>query len=138
MNLIALACGVLAALAVAWRFHPRLEGSAWGYPALLATFPAYYWLFALAGGDPGALPREIAAGLGFLAVALLAARWRSTLTLGLLAVAYAGHAAYDVLHDHWVSNAGTPVWWPEFCGSVDLLLAAWVAWLALRSRRAAG
>ena len=136
MNILALAIGVVVSGLVIRGFNSRrLEDSRWGYPAFLATFPVYYWVFALLGSDLGALPTEILAGLVFIVIAQVAARRRSTATLALLAVGYLGHAAYDVVHDQLVSNAGVPAWSPEFCGAVDLLLGAYVALLALRSRR---
>ena len=136
MNIPALAIGVLVSgLVIRWFKSRRLEDSRWGYPALLATFPVYYWVFALLGSDLDALPAEILAGLAFIVIAHVAAWRRNTATLVLLAIGYLAHAAYDVVHDQWVSNAGVPAWWPEFCGSVDLLLGAYIAVLALKCWR---
>lgn len=133
MNLAALAGGVLVAgLVVRGIRAHRLEASAWGYPAFLATFPAWYWGFALLASDLAALWNELLAGVVFIAIARLAAWRRARATLWLLAAGYVGHAGYDVLHDRLVANAGVPAWWPEFCGSVDVLLGLYVAWLAIR------
>ncbi|KFL37342.1 hypothetical protein N788_10100 [Arenimonas donghaensis DSM 18148 = HO3-R19] len=114
-----------------------MEDSRWAYPALLATFPVYYWAFALLGASLHALPAEILAGMAFIAIAHVAAWRKNRGTQVALAIGYLAHGVYDIFHDHWVSNAGVPSWWPEFCGSVDLLVGAYLMLLALRYRRVA-
>ena len=52
--------------------------------------------------------------------------------LWLVAVALAGHGAFDLVHDRLVSNPGVPTWWPTFCLAFDVFLAGIFAWL-LRS-----
>jgi hypothetical protein len=74
--------------------------------------------------------KEIAVSLPFLAVAYIACRVRSFVTLLLLAFGYAMHAAYDLSHNFIFVNAGAPTWWPEFCASVDVLIGAFIAYLA--------
>ena len=136
MNLYALAIGVLVAAIVVLRFRAgKLETTRWAYPALLATFPLYYWVFAVYAADYGALPGELVASVAFLAIAYVSYAFRSFATLLLLSVGYVAHAAYDVHHDALLSNSGVPTWWPEFCGSVDVLLGSYVAWLAFALRR---
>lgn len=136
MNLTALAFGLLVAALLALRFRRRgQEYSRWSYPLLLASFPAWYWAFALRAADPGALAAEVLAGVAFIAIALVAASRRSVATLLLLAFGYVAHAVYDVMHDTLVSNPGVPVWWPEFCGAVDLVLGVYIVLLAMRLRR---
>jgi hypothetical protein len=131
MNIYALAVGVaMAAVAVVLFKAWRLEQTRWAYPALLATFPANYWAFAIHASDVSALRKEVLVGLAFLAVAFVAYRFKSLVTLLLLATGYVLHAAYDFYHDRFFMNAGTPVWWPEFCGSVDVLIGAYIAYLA--------
>lgn len=136
MNLPALAFGLLVAVVLMLRFRRRgQEYSRWSYPLLLASFPAWYWAFALLAADPGALAVEVLAGLAFIGIAQVAASWRSFATLLLLAFGYVAHAVYDVVHDRLVSNAGVPAWWPEFCGAVDLVLGVYIVMLAIRFRR---
>jgi hypothetical protein len=132
MNVYALAVGVVSAGVGVLLFKVwGIETTRWAYPVLLAEFPVNYWAFAIYGSDSAALPKEILASAVFLAVAYIAYRFRSVVTLLLLAVGYFLHAAYDCYHDSFFSNAGTPTWWPEFCGSADILLGAYVAYLAL-------
>jgi hypothetical protein len=136
MDLYALGIGVLVAIVVVLGFRAgRLEATRWVYPALLATFPVYYWVFAVYASDYRALPGEIVASVAFLAIAFIAYEFRSFATLLLQSVGYVAHAAYDFHHDALLSNSGVPTWWPEFCGSVDVLLGCYLAWLALALRK---
>jgi hypothetical protein len=70
-------------------------------------------------------------GLGFLFVAYIAYRLNSVLGLILLATGYIAHAGYDVIHESLFNNPGTPVWWPEFCGSVDVIIGIYLLYLAI-------
>lgn len=101
----------------------------------LATFPIYYWVFAVYASDYTALLNEFMASVVFLAIAYVAYRYRSFANLLLLAIGYVGHAAYDFYHDELFINSGAPTWWPEFCGSVDVLIGGYVAYLAFSLRR---
>lgn len=138
MNIYALAIGLFVAVIVVLRFRARkLERTKWAYPMFLATFPIYYWVFAVYASDYTALLHEIAASAAFLVIAYVAYKFRSFATLLLLAVGYVAHAAYDVYHDSLFSNSGVPTWWPEFCGSVDVLVGGYVAYLAFALHRRA-
>lgn len=132
MNIYALAIGATIAFVVVLLFKAwGLESTKWAYPVLLATFPVNYWVFAIYGSDSAALLKELLVGLAFLAVAYTAYKFKSFATLLLLAFGYVMHAAYDVSHNRFFVNAGAPTWWPEFCGSVDVLIGAYIAYLAL-------
>jgi hypothetical protein len=136
MNVYALAVGVASAVVVVLLFKAwGLEATKWAYPLLLATFPANYWVFAIYGSDSPALLKEMVTGVAFLAVAYIAYKVRSFVTLMLLAFGYVMHAAYDSSHNLLFVNAGAPTWWPEFCGSVDVLLGAYIAYLAFSFRK---
>ncbi len=131
MNYYALVIGVAVAVYVVIRFRKtRLEKKKWVYPVFLATFPVYYWVFAVYGSDYAALTNELAIGVGFLAVAYAAYRLHSFIGLLLLAAGYIMHAGYDVVHNSFFQNAGTPLWWPEFCGAVDMLIGLYLVFLA--------
>ncbi len=41
------------------------------------------------------------------------------------------HAIYDYYHDDLFINPGTPTWWPEFCGSIDIIIGVYIIYLAL-------
>ena len=55
-------------------------------------------------------------------------------SLWLVVVALAGHGAFDVIHGRLITNAGVPSWWPHFCLAYDVVAAAYLAVLLLRSR----
>ncbi len=98
------------------------------YPIILIVVAAYYVLFAAMGGSTDALAAEIAAGLGFTALAVLGFRKN----LLLVAAAVAGHGLFDLVHHLFIQNPGVPVWWPGFCAEADLILGGWFG-LRLRS-----
>jgi hypothetical protein len=136
MNMYALAVGIVSAFVVVLLFKAwGLENTKWAYPVLLAEFPVNYWAFAIYGSDSAAFLRELAVGLAFLAVAYIAYRVKSSVTLLLLAFGYVMHAAYDFSHNFFFLNAGAPTWWPEFCASVDVLIGAYIAYLAFSFRK---
>ena len=136
MNIYALAVGVFSAIVVVLLFKAwRLEETKWAYPVLLAEFPVNYWIFAIYGSDSAALLKELAVGLAFLAVAFIGYKVKSFVTLLLLAFGYVMHAAYDFSHNFLFVNAGAPTWWPEFCASVDVLIGAYIAYLAFSFRK---
>jgi len=132
----ALAVGIVSAPVVVLLFKAwGLENTKWAYPVLLAEFPVNYWAFAIYGSDSAALLKEIVVGLAFLAVAYIAYEVKSFATLLLLAFGYVMHAAYDFSHNLFFVNAGAPTWWPEFCASVDVLIGAYLAYLAFSFRK---
>ncbi len=136
MNYYALIIGIALAAYVVLRFKKtRLEQKSWVYPAFLATFPFYYWGFAVYAADYSALIHEAATGLGFMTIAYLAYRLNSALGLILLATGYIAHAWYDAAHNSLFHNAGTPLWWPEFCGAADLLIGLYLIYLSLSINR---
>lgn len=136
MNSYALAIGIFIAVIVVLRFRvKKLEKTKWAYPMLLATFPIYYWLFALYASDYIALLYELMTSLAFFVIAYVAYKFRSFATLLLLGIGYIAHAAYDFYHDALFVNSGVPTWWPEFCGSVDVLIGGYIAYLAISLRR---
>jgi len=98
------------------------------YPTLLIVIASYYVLFAVLGGSMHALVIEVLAMSLFSTVAIVG--FKSNLWL--VAVALAGHGAFDLVHDRLVSNPGVPTWWPTFCLAFDVFLAGIFAWL-LRS-----
>ena len=61
------------------------------------------------------------------AVAGVAAIKNLRFTLLLLAIGYVAHGVYDIVHEHLFINPGMPVWCPAFCGTIDILIAAYLA-----------
>lgn len=98
------------------------------YPTILIVIASYYVLFAVMGGSMHALVIEVVAMSVFSIFAIVG--FKSSLWL--VAIALAGHGAFDLLHQRLVANPGVPTWWPTFCLAYDVLLAGILAWL-LRS-----
>ncbi len=93
------------------------------YPTALIVIAAYYVLFAAMGASGDVLSTEIAVGAGFS----LAALYGFKRNMWLVAAAIAGHGVFDFVHPMLYANPGVPVWWPGFCGSVDVVLGGWLA-----------
>ena len=67
---------------------------------------------------------EIAAGLVFAVLAVLGFKK----SLWLAAAGIAGHGFFDFfVHPSLVTNPGMPVWWPGFCGTIDIVIGGWLA-----------
>ena len=107
------------------------------YPATLIVIGALYSLFAVMGGSTQALFLEMAAGALFIIAG--AVGFRSTLWI--VVVGLAGHGLFDFVHARIITNPGVPPFWPAFCGTYDVVAAAYLGWrLAARrlDARAAG
>ncbi|SEA30781.1 hypothetical protein [Microbulbifer marinus] len=126
-----LSIGFVTAIVIGITFHKRgLEASRKGYPYLLFTFPLYYWLFASSALDGKALLNEVAASIPFFIIAWLALKSRRRLRWFLVGVGMVIHGIYDVYHDLMFINTGSPDWWPEFCGIIDVVLGGYLLALA--------
>ena len=135
MNLLALSIGLILATYAIVHFRAfRLEKKQWAYPLLLATFPLYYFVFAIYAGDHGALLNEMYVSAIFIAAAYAGYKLQNSIGVIILATGYIGHAVYDVAHNHLFINDGTPFWWPEFCGAVDGLMGLYLVYLAFSFR----
>ena len=135
MNYYAFVAGIVIAVYVAVGFKKtKLEKRRWAYPAFLATFPVYYWVFAMYAADYKALINEIGIGLAFFLTAYMAYRLNSVIGLTVLTAGYILHAGYDVIHNSLFINAGTPVWWPDFCGSIDGLIGVYLLYLVVSAK----
>jgi hypothetical protein len=93
------------------------------YPTVLIVVASYYSLFAAMGASTLTLEIESVVGVGFLALALIGFKK----SMWLVAAAIAGHGLFDMVHHLFIVNAGMPVWWPGFCGTVDIILGVWLA-----------
>jgi hypothetical protein len=136
MNTYALTIGTIIAVFVVLRFKAcKLEKTGWAYPILLATFPLYYWVFAAFASDYNVLVNEFMMGMVFLTIAYVTYKFRSLVSSVLIAIGYIAHAAYDFYHNVFFVNVGVPTWWPEFCGSIDVLIGGYLAYLAFCLRK---
>ena len=93
------------------------------YPTALIVIAAYYVLFAVMGASGRVVAMEIAIGVGFSFMAVFGFKRN----MWLVAAAIAGHGVFDFVHPALFANPGVPVWWPGFCGTVDIILGAWLA-----------
>ena len=100
------------------------------YPVVMIVVASYYALFAIMGASTHALVLESLAGTAFVATAV----WGFKSSLWLVVAALAAHGIFDLGHGTVISNPGVPGWWPEFCSTIDVTLAAYLAWL-LKSGR---
>jgi hypothetical protein len=100
------------------------------YPTVMIVIASYYALFAVMGGSAQALAIESIVIVVFLGASIAGFRT----SLWLVVAALAGHGLFDFIHGHLIVNPGVPAWWPSFCLSYDVVAAAYLAWLLLRSR----
>jgi hypothetical protein len=100
------------------------------YPAMMIVIALLYCLFAVMGGSTAALMIESAIGTVFIASAVVG--FKSTLWFTVSGIV--GHGLFDLVHPQVFHNPGVPTWWPGFCGSIDIVLGLYLAWLILRGR----
>jgi hypothetical protein len=98
------------------------------YPVALIVIGSYYVLFALMAGDRSALPGELVFAALFAAISVAGFR----LSLWLVAAGMAAHGLFDFVRAVFLPGSGVPLWWPAFCGSIDVALACGLAALLLR------
>ena len=100
------------------------------YPVVTIVIASYYALFAVMGASTHALVLESLIGTVFLTAAV--SGFKSSLWL--VVAALAAHGIFDLGHGTVISNPGVPSWWPQFCLTFDVTLAAYLAWLLRRGR----
>jgi hypothetical protein len=82
------------------------------------------------GASTDALVLESVAGAVFLAAAI--SGFRSSLWI--VVDALAAHGGFDLAHSRIISKPGVPSWWPAFCLTYDVTVAAYLAWLLKTGR----
>jgi hypothetical protein len=100
------------------------------YPTVMVVIASYYALFAVIGGSIQVLVIELIVIVAFLGASTAGFK-RS---LWLVVAALAAHGVFDLVHGHLIENPGVPPWWPHFCLAYDVVAAAYLAWLLLRSK----
>jgi hypothetical protein len=135
MNIVAFTIGFLVSIILIVRFkNPRLENSKFSYPLLLFTLPIYYFIFAIYGNDYAVLAFEFLAGIIFFIIVHLALKLSAFYKFNLLALGYILHSVYDITHTLFFINKGMPIWWPEFCGVIDVFVGLYLINLAFKRR----
>lgn len=113
MTALAVSAGIFGGLAVIlgmWRAGMLKERS--GVAILLVAIAFFYPLFAVMDGEGIVLHSVIF--IAFLALAALGFRKG----LGVLALGIVAHGVFDLI-TVFAGHPG-PVWWPAFCGSLDI------------------
>ena len=100
------------------------------YPAMMIVIALLYCLFAVMGGSNQALTIEALVSVIFISSAVIGFKY----SLWLTAAGIAGHGLFDLIHPHLYNNPGVPVWWPGFCGTIDIVLGVYLAWLIFKDR----
>jgi len=100
------------------------------YPTVMIVIASYYALFAVMGGSIQVLMIESVVIVAFLGASIAGFKG----SLWLVVAALAGHGMFDFVHGHLIQNPGVPPWWPHFCLTFDVVAAAYLAWLLLRSK----
>jgi len=135
MSLTAFFVGVLVSVLIIIRFKKtRLEKNKFTYSLLLFSFPLYYLIFALYNFDFETASLELLGGGLFFFVALISLKLNVLYKFSLLSIGYVLHGVYDITHNWFFINKGAPIWWPEFCGAIDIVLGLYLVKLALASR----
>jgi hypothetical protein len=98
------------------------------YPTILIVIALLYVLFATLDGRYPVVLAESAFALIFI-VAALAGYAKGCL---IVAAGIAAHGLFDFLHLLFIEDRGVPIWWPGFCGTVDILLGAFVGFFVCR------
>ena len=115
---------VLAVLIVAVTRFAGMDRDRALYPVALIVIGSYYALFAAIGGSTPSIITETIGAAVFTVIAVIGFR----INLWIVALAIAGHGLFDFLvHPHLVPNPGMPVWWPAFCGTIDIALGILIA-----------
>lgn len=96
------------------------------FPTILIVIATYYVLFAFMSSE--AIVEEIVVASVFTIAAIAG----GIVWPVLVGMAIFLHGVFDFLRPAVISNSGVPAWWPAFCGSVDILLGAWVIGLSLK------
>lgn len=104
----------------------NMRGRDWAYPALLASFPFFYFLFALWINDKNALKNEFIAAVVFFIIVGLYFRYRTLWAEYLLIAGFFLHGIYDLSHDMFFINMGVPSWWGVFCGLIDVFIGLYL------------
>ena len=125
--LVGAAVGVLTIL-----LARAIRGERWVYALGLLTLPGLYASFALRIGEPALGVKELTYGIPFIVAGLLFTFVGMRQSAILVGVFWLLHGLYDLMHGRLFINPGVPSWYPIFCFVVDVVVGAYVLWLARR------
>jgi hypothetical protein len=120
-----------AALIVFGRFTGYEKDKAF-FPTLLIVIAFYYVLFAFLDNTVSTIIIELSVAAFFTLLAVWGG-FRFPIIVGAGIVL---HGLFDFVHGYLYSNSGVPVWWPAFCGSVDVFFGLWVIYFTYKTKNA--
>lgn len=109
-----------------------IRGQRWLYAIGLLTLPSLYASFALHVGELAVGVKEMLYGIPFLLAGLVFALVSIRQSAIVVGAFWILHGVYDLMHSRFITNAGVPGWYPVWCFSVDVVVGAYVLWLARR------
>lgn len=83
-------------------------------------------LFGLLALNGAAIMKELLFGLPYIAAGLIVWRFKSRMTLYVIAIAWLSHGFYDYYHDMFFVNPGVFDWYPAFCALVDITVGVYL------------
>lgn len=123
MDLAALLVGSVSALAISvFATAVRLDRDRAFYPTVMIVIALLYELFAAIGGSIRAALHEAIFAVGFVGFTVLGFKRNLWWVAAMLFL----HGCFDSVHHRVIANPGVPEWWPEFCGSYDIVAALYL------------
>ena len=119
---------ILGAVLCTFAVVTRFDRDRVFYPTVLMTIATYYILFAVMGNSTPAIVTESLVASAFALIAVVGFKRN----LWVVAAGIAGHGVFDFFLHPFIQNPGMPVWWPGFCGSIDVFIGAFLALLLVR------
>lgn len=104
------------------------------YPTVVMVIASYYVLFAFQAWAVAGLFWDALAIVVFSCLAIIGFKT----TNWIVVVALVLHGVFDLFHRQLIVNAGVPLWWPVFCSTFDVVMAAYLAIQLLRARAPSG
>jgi hypothetical protein len=109
-----------------------IRGQRWLYALGLLTLPSLYAMFALRAGQQAVAVREMMYGTPFIVAGLVCAFVSIRQSAIVVGAFWMLHGVYDLIHGRLITNAGVPDWYPIWCFAVDVVVGAYLIWLARR------
>ncbi|ARN76339.1 hypothetical protein [Oceanicoccus sagamiensis] len=119
---------ILAVLTLYLARKNRLEG--WLYTAPLFALPSIYMAFALFADGSGVILNEFLFGIPFFIAGAVFLKWKIKYSALMLALLWLGHGYYDIDHNRFFINSGTPQWYPLLCAGYDGVMGIYLIYFA--------
>ena len=93
------------------------------YPTVLIVIGFLYVLFGAIDGRMSVVLTELVFALVFSSIAVFG----YSKSCRIVGFGIAAHGVFDFVHALLIEDAGVPIWWPGFCGAIDIMLGLYVA-----------